>query len=243
MNRPYIFCHMITSIDGKIDGTHKSIPARGENAFDFYQLAFGEDAYYHLDGWLSGRATSEAAFTKGKQPTIDENAAPVPDGDYIAKTDLTKYYVSIDPSGKLGWETNSIQYRDTKAHVIEVLTEKASNGYKAMLRNLEISYIIAGEESLDYEQLLSKLKEQFQIETLMLGGGGVLNWSFIQAGFCDEVSMLIAPFADGSAQTHALFQTKEGMTEDIPVAFDLEHVEKRDNGAVWLRYKVIGKVE
>ncbi len=23
MNRPYIFCHMVTSIDGKIDGPHR----------------------------------------------------------------------------------------------------------------------------------------------------------------------------------------------------------------------------
>ena len=36
---------------------------------------------------------------------------------------------------------------------------------------LGISYIIAGKDSLDYEQALTKLKEQFGIETLMLGGG------------------------------------------------------------------------
>ncbi len=238
MNRPYIFCHMITSIDGKIDGTHKKFLERGDNALDFYQIAFGEHAYYQLDGWLSGRATSEAGFTKGKTPQLDENAPLVPAGDFIAETELSKYYVSIDLSGKLGWEKNSIQYRDTPAHIIEVLTEKTSNAYKAMLRKLNISYIIAGTEQLDAALLLKKLKQEFGIETLMLGGGGVLNWSFIQAGFCDEISMLIAPFADGSAETHAMFQTKEGLTKDFPVAFDLEYVEKRDHGGVWLRYKV-----
>ena len=238
MNRPYIFCHMITSLDGKIDGTHKQFIERGNNALDFYQIAFGKDAYYKLDGWLSGRATSEAGFTKGVKPLLDENSPIVPSGDYIANTDLSHYYVSIDPSGKLGWEKNWIQYRDTPAHIIKVLTEKVSNSYKAMLRKLNISYIIAGSDQLDYGSLLEKLKEDFKIETLMLGGGGVLNWSFIQAGYCDEISMLIAPFADGSADTHALFQTKEGLTKDNPIAFDLEHVEQRDHGGVWLRYKV-----
>lgn len=238
MNRPYIFCHMITSIDGKIDGTHKKLPERGLNALDFYHIAFGENAHYQTDGWLSGRTTSAAAFTNDKEPNVDKDAAPVPEGDYVVETDLPKYYVSVDPSGKLGWESNNIQYRDTHAHVIEVLTEKASNEYKAMLRKLNISYVIAGKDSLDYQLLMEKLKSLFHIETLMLGGGGVLNWSFIQAGLCDEVSILMAPFADGSAFTHALFQTKEGLSTDIPVAFDLEHVEKRENGAVWLRYKV-----
>lgn len=237
MNRPYIFCHMITSIDGKIDGTHKSFSERGKNALDFYNIAFGKDAYYATDGWLSGRATSEAAFTKGKAPKLDRLDVSVPAGDYIVETDH-KYYVSIDTAGKLGWETNRVQYRDTEAHIIEVLTEKASETYKAFLRQLNISYVIAGEEELDIDLLLNKLREKFGIQTLMLGGGGVLNWSFIQAGVCDEVSMLIAPFADGSSETHAIFQTKEGVSRDIPVAFSLENVEKRENNGVWLRYKV-----
>ncbi len=238
MNRPYIFCHMITSIDGKIDGTHKNLPERGKNALDFYQIAFGENAYYQLDGWLSGRATSEAGFTKGKAPNLDPMIESVPSGDYIAETALSTYYVSIDPSGKLGWDDNQVQYRQTTAHIIEILTEQASVAYKAFLRARNISYIIVGKEAIDYDLLLAKLKADFHIETLMLGGGGVLNWSFIQAGFCDEVSILTAPFADGSATTPALFQTKEGLTTDQPVSFELEHVEKRAHGGVWLRYKV-----
>lgn len=51
---------------------------------------------------------------------------------------------------------------------------------------------------------MEKLKKLFGIETLMLGGGGVLNWSFIPAGMCDEVSVVIAPVADGSSKTPAL---------------------------------------
>lgn len=238
MNRPYIFCHMITSIDGKIDGTHKTIADRGNNALDFYNIAFGENAYYQPDGWLSGRATSEAAFTKGAAPQLEETDELVPAGDFIGEVTGDKFYVSIDPSGKLGWQSNHIQYRDTQAAIIEVLTNKASNSYKQMLRKLNISYVIAGDDKLDYQLLLEKLKEKFKIKTLMLGGGGVLNWSFIQAGLCDEVSMLIAPYADGSDKAHAIFQVKEGLTEDIPVTFELEDVEKRDHGGVWLRYKV-----
>ncbi len=41
------------------------------------------------------------------------------------------YYISIDPSGKLGWESNKLTYINTTVDIIEVLTEKASNAYKA----------------------------------------------------------------------------------------------------------------
>ena len=43
---------------------------------------------------------------------------------------------------------------------------------------------------------MRKLKELFSIEMLMLGGGAALNWSFLQAGMCDEVSVVMAAAAD-----------------------------------------------
>lgn len=55
MNRPYIFCHMVTSIDGKIDGPHKALPERQASADFFYNVAFGKNPYYDMQAWLSGR--------------------------------------------------------------------------------------------------------------------------------------------------------------------------------------------
>lgn len=236
MNRPYIFCHMMTSLDGKIMGSYMETPEGAAAGDVFYNLSFGKNPYYKHQGWLSGRITTDDNFTFYEKPDLDENAAKVPEGDYIAKkTDM--YYVSIDPSGRLGWKSSTLTYIDTTAHVIEVLTEKATNAYKAFLRRLGISYIIAGIDSLDYEQTLSKLKEQFGIENLMLGGAA-LNWSFIQAGMCDEVSVVIAAVADGSANTQTLFMTREGMSDDTSVAFKLQEAKVMDGDSIWLRYLV-----
>lgn len=236
MNKPYIFCHMLTSVDGKIIGPYMETP-EGRIAGDvFYNISFGKDPYYRHQGWLSGRVTTDDNFTFYKKPELDENAPIVPDGDFVAKPDAPLYYVSVDPSGKLGWENNELTYKDIHAHVIEVLTGKASNAYKAFLRKLEISYIIAGEDSLDYALAMEKVNNLFGIETLMLGGGGVLNWSFIQAGMCDELSVVIAASADGSSETPALFETRDGLAADKPVRFVLQSAEVKDGGSVWLRY-------
>ena len=238
MNRPYIFCHMMTSLDGKIAGSFMET-AESEIAGDvFYDIAFGKNPYYKHQGWLSGRVTTDDNFTFYENPELDENAALVPDGDFIANPDAGMYYVSVDPSGKLGWKSCELTYIDTHAHVLEVLTQKAGNAYKAFLRKLGISYIIAGADSLDYGLVLKKLKELFHIDTLMLGGGGILNWSFIQAGMCDEVSIVIAPAADGSAETPALFAAKNGLAENRPVGFELQSAEVKDGGSVWLRYLI-----
>lgn len=238
MNRPYIFCHMLTSLDGKIMGNYMSTPEGETGSTIFYDLAFGKDRYYKHQGWISGRVTTDDNFTFYKKPDLDEDAEIVPEGDYVADFHENIHYVSIDSSGVLGWDKNYIIYQDTRAHVIEVLTNKASNSYKDLLRKLGISYIIAGDTTLDYEVLLEKLKKLFNIELLMLGGGGVLNWSFIQEGLCDEVSVVMAASSDGSTKTPTLFMEKEGLSDDKPVHFKLEDVKIMEGDSLWLRYKI-----
>ncbi len=238
MNRPYIFCHMMTSLDGKIMGNYMETAAGAAAGEVFYNLSFGKNPYYKHQGWLSGRVTTDDNFTLYEKPELDENAPPVPAGDFVAKPHEPMYYVSVDPSGKLGWKSCDLTYRDTRAHVLELLTGKAGNAYKAFLRKLGISYLIAGEDALDYALAMEKLKNLFGMETLMLGGGGVLNWSFIQAGMCDEVSVVIASAADGSPQTPTLFAARDGLTSDKAVEFALQSAEIKDGGSVWLRYLV-----
>ena len=221
MNRPYIFCHMLTSLDGKIMGNYMSTPEGEIGSSVFYDLAFGKDRYYKHQGWLSGRVTTDDNFTFYKKPDLDEDAEIVPEGDYVADFDENIHYVSIDPSGVLGWDKNYIIYQDTRAHVIEVLTNKASNSYKDLLRKLGISYIIAGDTTLDYEVLLEKLKKLF-----------------IQEGLCDEVSVVMAASSDGSTKTPTLFMEKEGLSDDKPVHFKLEDVKIMEGDSLWLRYKI-----
>ena len=229
---------MLTSLDGKIMGKYMKTDEGSTANGVFYNIAFGKEPYYKHQGWLSGRITTDDNFTFYEEPDLDENAPIVPEGDFVSNPNAPMYYVSIDPSGKLGFKSNTLTYIDTTAHIIEVLTEKASNAYKAFLRKIGISYIIVGKDKLDYSDALDKLSKLFHIETLMLGGGAVLNWSFLQAGLCDELSLVVAPIADASDKTPALFSVKEGLTTDNPIGFKLEHLEKTEGDSIWLRYKV-----
>ncbi|MGN1021775.1 MAG: dihydrofolate reductase family protein [Aristaeellaceae bacterium] len=236
-DRPYVFCHMMTSLDGKIMGRYMETPEGEAAGKVFYDIAFGHNPFYRHQGWLSGRVTTDDNFTFYGKPALDEAAPAVPEGDFIAgKADM--YYVSVDPSGRLGWKSNTLTYGDTTAHVLEVLTGKAGNAYKALLRKLGISYIIAGEQALDYDLALRRLKELFGIRTLMLGGGAALNWSFLQAGMCDEISVVMAAAADGSPTTQTLFMAREGLSDSAPVGFALQEARVMDGGSVWLRYLV-----
>lgn len=236
MKRPYIFCHMMTSIDGKITGSFLETPEVDVTGTVYYDIVSKGNPYYDYQGWLVGRVTAAGDFSVPEELILDEDAALVPEGDFVQGTDTKMYYAVVDPSGKLAWESNEITYINTRAHIIEILTERTSNAYKAFLRNLGISYIIAGKDSLNYEMALEKLKKLFGIKTLMLGGGAVLNWSLIQAGMCDEVSIVIAPVADGASEVPSVFEARKGLSESRAVGFQLQNAEIKQGGSVWLRY-------
>lgn len=243
-DRPYVFCHMLTSLDGKISGDYMSTP-EGEIAGEvFDRIAFGTNPFYKHQGWLSGRVTTDDNFTFYEKPDLDPDAPAVPEGDFVLTPEdgeKAVYYVSVDPSGRLGWKSNILSYGGVNARVVEVLTERASNAYKAFLRRLGIPYVIAGTDKLDCALLLRKLRSLFGIETLMLGGGGVLNWSFVEAGLCDELSVVVAAAADGSSDTPTLFEAVKGFAAPRAVRFALIEAKAEAGGALWLRYRTINE--
>lgn len=238
MNRPFIVCHMMTALDGKITGPYMSTRAIEAPAEEYERT----NDSYRPQAWLCGRVTTDENFTHYRKPDLDENAPPVPDGDYVAVKGARMHYVSVDASGRIGWDTNTLKYKDRPAaHVIEVLTEKASNAYRAFLRKKQISYIVAGKVQLDCKLAVEKLKALFNIDTLMVSGGGIINWSFLQAGLVDELSLVIAPLADGENNTPTLFEKSDHFPASAPVEFVLKSVEKAKGDSIWLRYSVKNK--
>lgn len=235
MNRPYIVCHMMTSLNGKITG-----PFMKSEAVDIAGEEYERtNELYNPQAWLCGRVTTDENFTFYRKPDLDENAPTVPEGDYVAVKGAKMHYVSVDASGKIGWTTNTLHYANRPAaHIIEVLTERATNAYRAFLRKNKISYIIAGNEKLDCAIAVEKLKELFGIETLMVSGGGFINWSFLQADLIDELSIVMAPVTDGENNTVTLFEKSDYLPPKAPVEFSLKSAETVKGDSVWLRYNV-----
>lgn len=237
MQKPYVIIHTHTSLDGKINSI--DLPQFESASQQYQELALYPDRQvFNIQGYLNGRVTTDDNTTKYHKPDVDESADTVPEGDFIADQNAPMYYISIDPSGRLGWQLNYVDYGNVKSHVIEVLTERASNGYKDLLRRLNISYIIAGEDQLDKALVLHKLATLFNMERVMIGGGGILNWSYIHSGLVDEVSIVMAPIADGAPDSQSLFIAKEPISKVQPVSFSLIDVKPLEDSTVWLRYKV-----
>lgn len=239
--RLYTFCHMETSLDGKIMGKYLWIEETNAETDSFYALFAGKDAYYHPQAMFNGRTTIEDNFTLYRKPALDENAAPVPAGDYLADDAKTGFYLIVpDSKGRIAWEEGKLKdfYGNKEAQVVEILPEAVSNAYKDYLRRHNVSYLLCGKEKIDLVLASQKIKEKLHVDQMMLGGGGAINWSFLQTGLCDEVSVVIAPAADGNPETQSLFIAREGLTTDQPIVFEHKATKLMDDGKLWLHYTV-----
>src|SRR5262249_40224552 len=142
--------------------------------------------------------------------------------------------IAVDPHGKLYWQTNAID----GDHVIAVLTKQVSPEYLSFLQAQRVSYLFAGEHTIDLSTALDKLAALFQIKTLLLEGGGRINGAMLRAGLIDELSLLIAPIADGTKGTPTLFDTSNDVVSlHTAVRLTLHAVEQRADGIMWLRYR------
>lgn len=231
MNRPYMICHMLSSINGKIDGDFMAAAVTGREEFGAAR------EFYQCEATLYGTVTMAETYANGRVSSLPDPAGEISREDYIAKSDVQNYIVSIDTEGVLAWESSYIEKKGRpKAHIIEALTDKVSDAYLSYLRGLGISYIFAGEETLDCRLVVEKLYRLFGIEKIMISGGGYANWSFLQEGLIDELSLIIAPFAEGNPNVVTVFERSDFLPTGTTPSFALKEIKLLKDDCVWLRY-------
>jgi len=224
--KPYVICHMLASIDGKIDGSFlRAVTGAGD-----YEST---GAMLKGDAWVCGRITMQQHFADNAPFISASNRPAGPQPVYVARRSQS-YAISVDTIGKLRWSKNNID----GDHLICVVSERVPEDYLILLRKKKISYIVTGKVSVDLVQAIKLLGKHFGIKRLLLEGGGHINGAFLEAGLIDEVSLLVVPGIDGRTTIPAVF---DGVNSSIKkaVQLKLKSVEQRKNGTLWIRYSVI----
>ena len=118
------------------------------------------------------------------------------------------------------------------------MTPEEKSSLSAM-RKAGRSYIFAGKDSLDLPLAARKLKELFGIESMLLSGGGIVDWAFLQAGLIDEISLIIPPVIDGGTGLASAFDDSAFAANHRPKSLALIGVQRLDGDCIWLRYQAI----
>jgi 2,5-diamino-6-(ribosylamino)-4(3H)-pyrimidinone 5'-phosphate reductase len=224
--KPYIICHMLSSVDGKIDGNALGAVI-GESEYEV------TGAKLEGDAWICGRTTMQQHFAED-EPFVSASNTPAGKQPVFVARRADSYAISVDTLGKLRWSSGDLD----GDHLICVVSERVPADYLAMLREKGISYIVAGESSVDLTEAVDQLGKHFGIHTLLLEGGGHLNGAFLQADLVDEISVLVVPGIDGRREIPSVF---DGVNpaRNTAVPLKLKSVERRANDTLWIRYTVV----
>lgn len=234
---PRIICHMISSLDGRLVSSRWTpLPNGGSEQTICNHYEFIADRL-RGDGFIIGRTTMEAFDGISSKPPLVAEHSGGTRRHSIAHEPGDPVAIVIDPSGKLHYQTNTI---DGGHRIISILGDSVSDDYLQALRNQGVSYLFAGPNCINLEQALAMLGTQFGLKTLLLEGGGVTNGTFLKAGLIDEISLLIYPGIDGLSGVPSIFEY-HGQSDERPASGQsLRHISTQtiEDGFIWARYLV-----
>ena len=90
-----------------------------------------------------------------------------------------------------------------KIPTILAVSKKASRRNISNLKKYSLEIVVVGENKVNIKTLLKVLSKK-KIKTLLVEGGGTVNWEFIKQGLVDEVIVTITPYLVGGEKAISL---------------------------------------
>ncbi|EGG41754.1 deaminase-reductase domain-containing protein [Candidatus Nitrosarchaeum limnium SFB1] len=185
-SRPHVILSAAISIDGKI--ASRSGDSKLSSQIDKVRL---HKLRSKVDAILVGKNTVQrddplltVRYTKGKNPIR----------------------IILDSQGTIPINSKILQTCD-KVPTIIAVSRKISNENLKKLNKFPVEIIMSGENLVNIKSLMTSLSKR-KIKTILVEGGGTVNWQFIQNKMFDEIFITISPFIIGGTDAVTFVQGK-----------------------------------
>ena len=174
------------SIDGKISTrSNDSKLSSQEDTIRLHKLRSKVDAILiGKNTLLKDDPLLTVRHTKGKNPTR----------------------IILDSKGTISKNSKIIK-TSNKIPTIIAVSKKINKANLSKLKNLPVEIIISGEHSVNLKLLMKKLATK-KIETILVEGGGTVNWEFIKNNIFDELIITLSPYLIGGNDATSLVEGK-----------------------------------
>ncbi|MCV0430944.1 2,5-diamino-6-(ribosylamino)-4(3H)-pyrimidinone 5'-phosphate reductase [Nitrosopumilus sp.] len=184
ISKPYVILSAAISIDGKISTrTGNSKLSSSEDLVRLHKLRS------KVDGIIIGKNTVikdnpllTVRHTRGKNPVR----------------------IILDSKGKISSHSKILQTSNEIQTIIAV-SKSIPKSNVDKLNKFPIELISTGQKSVNLKSLLSKLAAK-NLKTLLVEGGGTVNWEFIKQDLFDEIIITLSPFVIGGNNAVSLVQ-------------------------------------
>jgi hypothetical protein len=253
MERARVIVCQQASIDGKLAISPDVLLLHGDERWE----AISGTSEFDLFAWLKTthqpQATLEGSGSLVREgdcpeplPPFDGDTGPLYD-DYLPEAVLRRpdhrgWFTLVDGRGRV---RNPIKEGTVFGeawrgwHILVWVARQTPAEYLAHLQNLEIPYLVAGENRVDLQLALEKMRALLSVETIISTAGGQLNGALLRAGLVDEINVEYLPAVIGGRHTPALFDAPSLQAGEWPVHLELVSAQVQAGGQVWLRYQVI----
>jgi 2,5-diamino-6-(ribosylamino)-4(3H)-pyrimidinone 5'-phosphate reductase len=231
MDRPYIICHMCTTIDGKTLSARWGTLPGAKSSADLFETTATQLSVGH---WVVGTTTMRE-FAAGYKTKLPTPAEPVPPGDFVAAPKRAKFAIGTDARGELRFDKPDVDGDP----VVILTTAQAPAAYLAHLQSVGVSYLLCGPTKIDLPRAMRKLHKAFGLKKLVVQGGGTFNGAMLHAGLIDEVSQVVVPIVDGGGPGITGFFDPPGKPAKAAAgSLKLVRHEPLKGGVHWFRWRV-----
>ena len=112
--------------------------------------------------------------------------------------------IILDSKGTISKNSKIIKTCD-KIPTIIAVSKKISKVNLSKLNKLPVEIIISGENSINLKSLMKKISTK-KIQTLLVEGGGTVNWEFIKNNVFDELIITLSPYLIGGNNATSLVE-------------------------------------
>lgn len=227
--KPYVICHMCTTLDGRIRSERWGKLPRGISSARLFETTA---ASFNIGAWLVGTTTMREFA--GRSVPLKPARERIEHVDHVADPKAKTFAIGADAHGVLRFQRADVD----GDHVVLLISEAVSNDYLAHLRAAGVSYLFCGKDEVDVRVALRKIRKILGIRKLMLEGGGKFNGAVLKARLVDEISQVIVPVVDGGVGIPGLFDIPGKPPTKAAASLRLVKHERLAGGIVWLRYRI-----
>ncbi|WP_411167845.1 dihydrofolate reductase family protein [Clostridium sp. MB05] len=175
------------SIDGKL------ALGSGNSSKELFNLLDDDDKRFihefrgKVDGIMVGKKTIDIdnPFLTNR---YEENKSPV----------------RIVPTSTMDLDLSSNIFTDSEKTIVLTIEEQKNNPKADLIRGLGKVCVVFGEDKVDFKKFFEYLEKEFNISSIMLEGGGYLNWTLFEQDLIDEIILMQLPVIIGGYNNTSL---------------------------------------
>ena len=135
-----------------------------------------------------------------------------------------------------GW--NWLRKQPYWREAVALVTRSSPAEGLARLARKQVPTIVCGDDRVDLRLALETLAALHSVRTVRVDSGGALSGALVRARLVDEVSVLLEPVLVGGETARGFLRGPDPAFPGDVARLRLTHLERFDDGLVWLRYDV-----